>query len=49
MTGQMRSLSQQVVPAVVQVLVSGYGLIDSESVSPDEAARIIAAATSFSE
>ncbi len=27
----MRSLSQQVAPAVVQVLVSGYGLIDSES------------------
>ena len=31
MSGQMRSLSQQVAPAVVQVLVSGYGLIDSES------------------
>jgi serine protease Do len=31
MSSQMRSLSQQVAPAVVQVLVSGYGLIDSES------------------
>jgi serine protease Do len=31
MSGQMRSLSEQVAPAVVQVLVSGYGLIDSES------------------
>lgn len=31
MSGQMRSLSQQVAPAVVQVLVSGYGLIDSDS------------------
>ena len=30
----MRSLSQQVAPAVVQVLVSGYGLIDSESGHP---------------
>ena len=34
MSGQMRSLSQQVAPAVVQVLVSGYGLIDSESGHP---------------
>jgi serine protease Do len=31
MSGQMRTLSQKVAPAVVQVLVSGYGLIDSES------------------
>jgi len=31
MSSQMRSLSQQVAPAVVQVLVSGYGLVDSES------------------
>ena len=31
MSSQMRSLSQRVAPAVVQVLVSGYGLIDSES------------------
>jgi serine protease Do len=31
MSGQMRSLSQQAAPAVVHVLVSGYGLIDSES------------------
>jgi serine protease Do len=34
MSGQMRSLSQQVAPAVVQVLVSGYGLIYSESAHP---------------
>jgi serine protease Do len=34
MSGQMRSLSQRVAPAVVQVLVSGYGLIDSESGHP---------------
>ncbi len=33
-SGQMRSLSQQVAPAVVQVLVSGYGLIDSEAGHP---------------
>jgi len=33
-SSQMRSLSQQVAPAVVQVLVSGYGLIDSESGHP---------------
>jgi serine protease Do len=31
MSGQMRSLSRQVAPAVVQVLVSGYGFVDSES------------------
>jgi len=31
MSSQMRSLSQRVAPAVVQVLVSGYGLLDSES------------------
>jgi serine protease Do len=31
MSSQMRSLSQQVAPSVVQVLVSGYGLVDSES------------------
>lgn len=31
MSGQMRLLSQQVAPAVVQILVSGYGLMDSES------------------
>jgi serine protease Do len=30
-SGQMRSLSLQVAPAVVQVLVSGYSLIDSDS------------------
>jgi serine protease Do len=34
MSGQMRSLSQKVAPAVVQVLVTGYGLIDSESGRP---------------
>jgi serine protease Do len=31
MSGQMRSLSRQVAPAVVQVLVSGYGFVDPES------------------
>jgi serine protease Do len=34
MSGQMRSLSQQVAPSVVQVLVSGYGLVESESGHP---------------
>jgi serine protease Do len=34
MSSQMRSLSRQVAPAVVQVLVSGYDLIDSESGHP---------------
>ena len=39
MSGQMRSLSQQVAPAVVQVLVSGYGLNFSAMdliVTPDD-------------
>jgi serine protease Do len=34
MSGQMRSLSQQVAPSVVQVLVSGYSLVNSESAHP---------------
>jgi serine protease Do len=34
MSGQVRSLSRQVAPAVVQVMVSGYGLVDSESGHP---------------
>ncbi len=34
MSGQMRSLSQQVAPAVVQILVSGYDLNDSEPGHP---------------
>jgi serine protease Do len=34
MSSQMRALSQQVAPSVVQVLVSGYGLVDSESSHP---------------
>lgn len=34
MSSQMRALSQQVAPSVVQVLVSGYGLVDSESAHP---------------
>ncbi len=31
LSGQMRSLSRQVAPAVVQILVSGYGVVDNES------------------
>ena len=34
MSSQMRSLSQQVAPSVVQVLVSGYSMVDSESGQP---------------
>jgi serine protease Do len=34
MSTQMRALSEQVAPSVVQVLVSGYGLVDAESGHP---------------